>query len=443
MTEKDIISVNILTDMHRIIEEWFDLWIPDYIERDIDHSLYLSKSRKIVSLTGCRRVGKTYIIFQLIDHLFRNGVEKERLIYVNFEDERIIRKTDTLTSLIPTLIEKYGDRDYYLFLDELHVMPDWDIWLRRVFDRYRNFEFFITGSSSRLSMKELPTALRGRTVNLEIFPLDFNEYLSFNEINERSLYSEKGKAILMGQLNDYLVRGGFPEVVNEDDQRRRKLIVQDYFRTIITLDMAERHNLRNIGNIQDYMKILLGTTIYSTNKLEKVFRSMGRKIGKETLMDYSRYVEETYFGFFIPIFSFKIKDRLQYPRKFYVIDTSFLSYILIRHNDDLGRYYENVVALHLIKKFGMDNISYWKDRKGHEVDFIIKEGARVHKLIQVCCDIKDPKTKERELRALMIASDELSCNDLLMITKDKEYDDSVEGKNVSSISLLRFLMEEM
>lgn len=427
--------------MKNIVREWQEIWVPEFKNREVDYTLLFPKVRKITSFTGCRRVGKTYLMFQLIDFL-AGKTEKENIFYINFEDERIERDVKTLTNLLPNLIELYGEKSFYIFLDELHVMPKWDLWLRRIYDSYRYIHLFISGSSSKLSTKELPYALRGRTINFEVFPLNFSEFLSFKnfKIEKDFEHSERKKAVVKKYLNEYLLYGGFPEIVLEDDSRKKRQIAQEYFRTIIALDLGERYKIRNLMILSDFLKLLLNSATFSVNKVYNTLKSVGKKVGKESLINYSRCLEDIYFSYFIPIFSYKIKDQLQYMKKVYFIDNSFINFVGLKFTKDLGRLYENVVALELIRKFGKENIFYWKDRQGREADFVIKQGLKVKQITQVCYNIVDNETKKRELKSLIEASKELKCKDLLVITADYEGIEKYAQKKVMFTPLWKWLL---
>ncbi|KQH81416.1 ATP-binding protein, partial [Thermococcus thioreducens] len=137
-------------DLAKVLVEWQETWTPELVERDFDVSLIPDKPRKVVTFAGCRRSGKTYLMFQLINELSKKA-PREEIFYINFEDERLEKRTETLTELIPTIEELYGKKDgLYLFLDEIQNIPGWDSWVRRVHDSRRDVRLFLSGSSSKL-----------------------------------------------------------------------------------------------------------------------------------------------------------------------------------------------------------------------------------------------------------------------------------------------------
>lgn len=439
--------------MELILREWQDVWTPKLKERIISTLEFNAKIKKILTFTGVRRCGKTYTMFQLINHL-KEKFEKENIFYINFEDERIKKKTETLTNLIPSLIKIYGDgnKKYFLFLDELQIMPEWSRWLRRVYDNYKNISFFVSGSTSRLSSKEIPTELRGRALNYEIFPLSFKEFLDFKDAKiEKGLsFSERSLSITKNLLLEYITYGGFPEIVLTEEEINKRKIIQDYFRTIINRDILERYNLKNKSLLSDFFISLLNTTHFSINKTVNTFKSQGRTAGKNTIINYTRYAEESYFCYFLPIFSYKIKSQAQHPKKVYFADNSFITGLSLRLSKNLGKLYENTVFLELKRKQSSNllmDVYYWKNQLNEEVDFVIKENQGIKQLIQVCCDINDVDTKKREIRSLLKASKELKCKNLVMITEEYEGENEeewfgIKGK-IKYIPLWKWLLENI
>jgi len=213
----------------------------------------------------------------------------------------------------------------------------------------------------------------------------------------------------------------------------------------ISQEASDLHNIKNEEVLKALLRLLLNSKQYSISKLYNTLKSLNYEIGKTTIQKYLGYIEDSYFMFSVPIFSYKIKDQLQYPRKNYFIDNSFINSISTKFSKNLGRLYENVVAVSLLKKFG-DDIFYWESDKKEEVDFVIKNNMKVSQLIQVCYDISEPETKKREIRALLKASKELKCKNLLVITSDYESEKIEEWfgikRKIKFIPLWKWLLEE-
>ncbi len=425
-----------------ILYSWKDKKIPEIIPREVELEGYLKMTpRKIVAITGFRRVGKTYILYSLIKKLLKE-YSREEVIYINFDDERIPESTEFLTNLVPAIKETFSE-PRYLLLDEIQNMPHWSKWLRRIYDN-ESVNIFITGSSSKVSSRELPTELRGRSLEIKVHPLSFTEFLRFKNINvnyKDAEYSESTRTVILRALNEYLTYGGMPEVVLADESKKFE-ILQDYFRTVLSRDIIERFNVGNEEGIKALLKLLLNSTNYSISKLYNTLKSMGYHIGKTTVLNYLGYIESSYFIHSIPIFSYKIKDQMQYPRKVYIIDNGFISSISTKFSKDMGRLYENMVAVELLRRGSKDNfdVFYWKDQRGKEVDFVIRNDLKIEQLIQVSYDVSDYDTKKREVTALIKASDALNCENLLVINSSYDAVEEIKGKKIVFVPLWKWLL---
>ena len=364
------------------------------------------------------------------------------MIYINFDDERIPESTEFLTHLLPTIKETFSEPKY-LLLDEIQNMPNWSKWLRRIYVN-EDVNIFITGSSSKVSSRELPTELRGRSLEVKVFPLSFKEFLRFKSIDvnyKDAEYSENTRTAILKALNEYLLYGGMPEVVLANESKKFD-ILQDYFRTVLSRDIIERFNVGNEEGIKALLKLLLNSTSYSISKLYNTLKSMGHRIGKTTVLNYLNYIESSYFIHSVPIFSYKIKDQMQYPRKVYIIDNGLISSISTKFSKDLRRLYENMVAVELLRRGSKDNfdVFYWKDQRGKEVDFIIRKDLKIEQLIQVSYDVLDYDTKKREVTALIKASNALNCENLLLINSSYDAVEEIKGKKIVFVPLWKWLL---
>ncbi|MBS3084842.1 ATP-binding protein [Candidatus Pacearchaeota archaeon] len=397
--------------INTILKEWENREFPKAISRGFNLEKYISsKLNKLIVLSGFRRVGKTYIFLKEVQKLLEKYSRKE-VVYINFEDERIPLKSEFLSGLFPEIVKLKGEVPKFFFLDELQNFPDWSKWLRRVYDLYPKTKFFVTGSSSKMSFRKIPTELRGRYLLNRIFPLSFKEFLHFKKIDEHN--EEK----LINYFGDYLFNGGLPEIVLSEDKEKLE-IAKSYYSSVVNRDLIETYSIRNKESMKAILNLLLNSTNYSYNKLYNSLKSLNYEIGKNTMIDYVGFIEDSFFMFSIPIFSYKIKDRMQYPKKNYFIDNIFLSRISTNFSNNYGRLYENLVAINLLKK--EEEFFYWRNEKNEEVDFVIKKGNKVEALIQVCYDLKNKDTLDREIRALLKASRDLNCKNLIVINKDKE-----------------------
>lgn len=424
-----------------ILYEWKERKLPEIIPREINLEKHLkSKVPKITVVSGFRRVGKTYLIFDLIKKLLSNK-NKEQVIYINFEDERIPNKIEFLTNLLPTIKETFQCPPEIIFLDEIQNMPNWSKWVRRIYDKEK-IKIFITGSSSKMSSREIPTELRGRCLETKVHPLSFREFLDFKKtkIDFNTIpYSENEKIKLNKALNEYLFFGGMPEIVLSEKEKKFE-ILQQYYKTVVRRDIIERFKIKNEEGLKSLLLLLLNSTSYSVSKLYNTLKSLNYRIGKTTLCHYLSYIENSYFLESVPIFSYKIKDQLQYARKVYFIDNGFINALSTKFSKNSGRLYENFVFGELKRRADIGTqIFYWQDRKGKEVDFVVKEGIKIKKLIQVSYDLSDLETKQREVKGLIKASKELQSDNLMIINQNLEGEEKIGNKKIKFVPLYKFL----
>ena len=402
--------------LRTLLYEWKDRKLPQIIRRDkvLDISLQPGTNNATV-ITGFRRVGKTYLLFEAIDKLLET-YSREEVVYLNFEDERITQpSTDLLTNLISEIQATYGKKPKFIFLDELQLVPNWSKWVRRILDT-ESIQLFITGSSSKMSSSELPTELRGRAWEIKVNPLTFREFLRFKnsdlDFNKTALIKEE-IARFRFLLDEYLVYGGLPAVVLTTQERKQELL-QSYFQTVVQLEIAERYRVDNDVLLRTLLKLLLNSTYVTISKLSNTLKSMGLKSGKTTISNYLSYIESAYFMNELYIYNPSMINQLQYPRKVYFIDTGFITALSTKFSKNMGRLFENLVFQKLIRE--NETIHYYKDKKGNEVDFTILVNGKVTALYQVCYDVSDEETLKREIRSLISAGKTLNCTNLNLLT---------------------------
>ncbi len=431
----------------QVVAEWKDYRLPDMVDREVEVSL---EGDSIVSIVGARRAGKTYLLLNIIKKLL-SDVGRSNILYVDFEDIKLKGiKAEMLDELLMVFMEMFApveDKKIYLFFDEIQNVDGWERWLRGLHNR-KKYKIVISGSSSALLSKEIATALRGRSINYEIYPFSFKEFLKARkyeydlDIVEHT--EERGR--IQGYLNEYIQYGGFPEVVLSSSEKLKRKLLTSYFEAIFHRDIVERYKIRSINLMEQFLLYLLNSNAarISLGKMENFFKTIGMKTSKKTLGEYLKYAGDVFFAFTVEIFSYKIKDRLQYPRKVYSIDTGLVNALVPSFSSNIGRLYENVVFLHLKRMIGSNpsiGIYYWKDRQGREVDFVITDGLNPRELIQVSYDVSSPKTLERERRGLLKAMEEFNLDEGIIITD--HYSGEVEegGKRIKFIPLYRWLLE--
>jgi len=408
-----------------LIKEWWARPLPKVIPREVDllnfHNLPV---KKIVSIVGFRRSGKTYTLLDLAAK-----IGQKNCVYINFEDERIPQKINLLTDITDSLTELSGKKSFTLLFDEIQNIPGWETWARRIAET-TNHKLFITGSSSRLASSDLPTNLRGRSLTVEIKPLNFREFLKFKNTD----FSSLPKPELLNLTREYITYGGFPEIVLVEEGKKL-LIIDEYYKTFLTKDVIERHKIRNSETLVSLIKLLLNSSYYTASKLTGDLKSAGFDAGKATTTRYLSFLQESFFLKTGKLHSPSVKNRLKAAQKPYFIDNFFLSRYSTEFSQNLGRLMENTVAQNL------SNFYYWRDYQGHEIDFVIQRVESTEELIQVSFVSNKSEINKRETENLAKAARILKCQNLTLITWD--LDGKIEKGNflINLISLPKWLME--
>ena len=384
-------------------------------------------------------------MFSKIKELLKK-VDKKSIIYINFENRKLFPlKKEYFNEIIEFIhFENLLDKGkIYLFLDEVQKIDGWEKYIRSIYDEFKGkIKIFVSGSNASLLSKDYGTLLTGRHLSKTLMPLSFKEFLRFKKYEIKKVLTEKDRANIKKFLEEYLDFGGFPEVVLSENKEQ---MLSQLFNDILTKDILSR-NIRKESTIEEFSYYLAGnvSSLLSFNKMANYFKSRGIKISVPTIENYFKLIKNSFLFFDNLIFSYKIKDQFQNPRKIYCIDNGIFNFIGLKFSRDYGKMYENAVFLKLKKKSFdnyLINIFYWKNIQHEEVDFVIKEGIKVIQLIQACYSIENVEIKKREIKALIKASNELKCNDLFIITKSYENEEKIDNKKIKFIPLWKWLLE--
>ena len=375
----------------------------------------------VVIISGIRRCGKSTLMRQILKKHYGDN-----LYFVDFEDERFVSfTTQDFNLLYEVLIELYGLKHVFFF-DEIQNIEGWELFIRRI-HREKN-KVFITGSNASLLSSELSTHLTGRHIVVELLPFSFKEYLQYHEIfyNEKSFFITQEKAILKKHFNEFLEHGGMPEYL----EHKNPLVLQNVYENILYKDVVVRYAIKDIKAMRELALDLLsniGTPLSYTKMKNNL--NLG---SVNTVKNYIHYLENAYLIFTLDRFSFSVSEQTLLQKKVYAIDTGLAKQIAFHFSKKQGRYLENIVYLQL--KRNHKEIYYYKTEDNLEVDFIIREGVHIIQLIQVTESLKDPKTREREYKALVKAMKELHVAKGLILTQEEEpADPKVPEIEVASI----------
>ncbi|NPA52347.1 MAG: ATP-binding protein [Aquificae bacterium] len=411
--------------------------LPLIIERDIVIPI---NTKKIISVIGVRRSGKTYALFQTIKKLLKN-TPIEKIVYISFEDERLELKAEELSLLIEAYKELYPEiplNEVYFFFDEIQNIEGWERFVRRVYDNYSK-NIFITGSNSKLFSTEIATSLRGRTITYKIFPLSFKEFLKFKnfEFEKKYLYSLEKKTILKNLFNEYMKFGGFPEVVKVEDENLKIKILQEYFEVMLYKDIVERYHIKSPTILKYFTKRLIesiGKPI-SINNIYNEIKSQGYKVSKDTLYEFFDMLEAVFFILIIKKFSKSILKTEFSQKKAYLVDNGFLTALTFSFLENYGKLLENILAKELIAR--EYELFYFKEKK--ECDFVaIKDKDIIP--IQVSYSLQDKKTKEREIKGLLEALNYLNKKEGIILTYEEKDEITVGDKNIKIMPMYEYLL---
>lgn len=403
-----------------------EAYIPRYqtalLEKMMDNSL-------IKVVLGPRRAGKSFFA----THVFK----PREAAYVNFDDENLIKVTD-YNEIIKNALSVYGNTKY-LLLDEVQNIPNWELFVNRL--HREGYNLLVTGSNSKLLSKELATHLTGRHLPLELLPFSFKEFLKYKNFTggvHQTMITET-KARLLNYLDLFMRHGGFPElVVNE---LRPETYLTPFIDSLLFKDVIKRYKLRKPDHIYN-----LETYIINNVAKEFTFERLANNLGINswaTVIKYMSFLEEAYLLVVLSRYSHKTAQRLKSPKKAYVIDNGLITAKAARLSPDNGKLMENLVFTELLKRGLRPNIElfYYKTRNGKEIDFVVKKDTAVNELMQVAYDISNPEVRDRELKALLEANEELHAKKLVVLTWDEKKQVNKGGIMISFVPLWEWLME--
>ncbi len=399
---------------------------------------------KATALIGVRRSGKSTFLLQEVESLLANGVPRENIIFLNFFDDRLHPlRHGNLNQIIEAYYSLYPKKKnkekVYFFFDEIQALTAWEPFVDRLL-RTEKCQIYLTGSSAAMLSREIATQMRGRAVSWEIFPFSFAEFLDYRGVEYKPPYSTKTTYMLQEAFQQYWQSGGFPEVLGLKSSLRVK-IHQDYFQTILFRDLVDRHNISHPRALSDLAHRLIDSSasLYTINSLTNYLKSLGHKIPKTKVVNYIAWLEDAYFLFTVYIYDASLARRNTNPKKIYCIDhalvTSTSPGILL----NMGHILENLVYIALRRLY--TDIYYYKTKTGKEVDFIIPHSGGRPLLIQVSETLLEPRTREREISALLEAMHERKVPQGYIVTRQEE--DKIETKEgvINVLPAWQFLLD--
>jgi len=394
---------------------------PRLTRRDVHVPAVHGKAKAVI---GMRRSGKTTFLWQCIQDRLNAGAPRESLLYLSFEDERLVGLD---VSSLTWVVEEYyrfhpemrDGRIASFFFDEIQNIPSWEIFARRLLDA-ENVELFLSGSSARLLSREVATSMRGRAMEVLIHPFSFREALRHAEAEPDTRWDRLPKGArsdLDHRLRVYLTAGGFPETSGAT-VRDRDALLRSYVDVAILRDVIERHAVSNPVALRWMQRHLLANAAapFSVQKFHDALRSQGIPVSKDTLHAYLAYMEDAFLIRTVSLHTASERRRMVNPRKAYPVDPGLIPLYERTSRSNLGHALETAVLIELERR-GFQ-AAYVRTKQGFEVDFLATSPGEAPQLIQVCLDISSTPTREREERALAAAAAEFPDATPILVTLD-------------------------
>ncbi len=404
-----------------------------YLNNTIITRQYLLEENVNYCFVGIRRTGKSYLMYQQIKQLESKGVPLSQIVYVNFEDERLLEiKVTDLNTILEIGLEMSGSANKpYLFLDEIQNINGWEKFVRRIADM--KYRINITGSNSKMLSSEIASTLGGRFIIMNVYPYSFTEYLTANhrEKNYLDVISTQDRADVLSLYNEYVTFGAFPELV---DIKNKRAFLSSIYQTIYLGDIITRNKISNDFAIKLILKKIAEsvTKPLSFSRLTNILKSTGMAIGKQTVINYVGYMTDSYLLFTLQNYAAKLVDKETSP-KYYFMDTGLLGLMLL---DSKSAQLENLVAIELIRRYGVENVFFFENNV--EIDFYIpSESLAIQVSLQVLDDID---TKERETRAFAKLNNFIPDSKCILITNSEETNLEYDGIDIEVIPIWKWLL---
>ena len=399
--------------------------------------------KRIITIPGIRRCGKSSKMELVVNSLLEEGIPKENILWIGFDDERLLSmKMENLDSIIQSYRELFPQIELskvYFFFDEIQLIEGWEFFVLRIFKHYSK-HIYVSGSNASMLSAELKSSLRGWADDYETYPLSFKEYCRFKGVDYLS-YHEKDRALVKNAFKKYNNEGGFPEPVLTENPFQKLRLLQGYFDTMLLKDLAEHYGISNTEVLRYFLKRIMEniTKPTSIRNIHNDIKSQGLKVSKDNLYEWVSHACEIFMFFRVPNFSRSLQKIESSQPKYYCIDNGIRDAVLLPQSNDDGKKLENTVFLELKRRMmPSDKIYYFQGKR--ECDFVIQKGINIESLIQVTWNINEKETRDREIKGLMEASEATGCQNLLIITVDVEEEIIIDDKTIKVIPAWKWIL---
>ena len=406
----------VIYDQHQVIRDTV------IVDRDIE----LEKNANYV-LVGLRRAGKTTLLYKRVQDLIKEGVEWNQIIYINFDDERLIDFKLSDFDDILLVAEEMSSKQHYFYFDEIQNIDDWEKFAIRVANQ--GYKVDITGSNAKMLSKEVAAKLGGRYIMKEILTYSFNEYLRAHNLNY-DVYSTKKIAKINNLLEQYFIYGGFPASI---DFKNKREYVSSVYQKVLYNDIITHNKVRSENGMKLLIKKISESVMQdiSYTKLQNIITGIGYKISKDVIIDYCGYIKDSFLLFTIENYFASFVDKNSNP-KYYFRDNGVLNLFIDGKKTSL---LENIVAINLYRN---NNEMYYLKGNKVDIDFYLPNN---NILIQVAYSLENQDTYEREVSNLInFSSDSKEELKLIIVTYEEKKDIQIEDKKINVITLRDFLL---
>ncbi len=384
-------------------------------------------------LIGVRRAGKSFMLYQQIQQNLKRGITWDSMLYINFEDERLMGMTAQELNLILEVHGMMSKERPILFLDEIQNINGWEKFARRLVDN--KYRVYITGSNAKMLGSDVATTLGGRYITKHIMPYSFPEFLQANEVSydSNTLATTFGRAEVQRHFTNYFRFGGFPEGARLASKRD---YINSVYQKIYLGDIASRNKIENQFSLRVLFRKLAESVKQpiSFTRLTNIIASTGAKLSKPTLINYLEYSKDAFLVYPIKNIADNLTQRETNP-KYYFVDNGIISILAMDVDTSL---LENMVAMELLRRYGLEEQVFFYN-KNVEVDFYIPDAATA---IQVSYNPKkSDETWERESTALIKLSKVLDCKRLIILTYELEENIELKGLNIEVIPVWKWLLD--
>jgi predicted AAA+ superfamily ATPase len=385
-------------------------------------------------------VGKSVLLNQLIQELIDSGVDREGILYYQLDDPAILSCSDEpMKDMIDYAIARSKGKAY-VFFDEVQAYKEWYKWIKSYYDRDLDINFFLSGSSSLTIQADANKYLRGRTAEVELFPLDFREFLFFSGVQIQKPEKKDAAGLLAAQkqlaktLDEYLLVGGFPEwfeFKDEDAALERWLthLLSDVPKKAIYEDIAAYFNIRNARVIDLLLSIL---AINQSKPLSYEKMNEVTNLDRATLLNYLEFLKSSYLIFDVPVYG-SPRKQTKAMKKFLLIDQGLRNALMkeyVLKEDNRGFIVENLVGITLALAF--KNVTYWKEQT-YDVDFVAN-GIPVEVKFQNAI-------VEKDYRGVTKFLERYKKDYGVVVTKDLSGEKNIGGKKIRFVPFWLFLLE--